>query len=60
MSSSKFIHSFTRKIVKNLNISKPLKIKTIDENFELNAQVLYGFTKSASEKLIQKFLEKEK
>ena len=44
-----------RKIVKNLNISKPLKIKkTIDENFELNApSSLYGFTKSASEKLIQ-------
>ncbi len=51
-----------RKIVKNLNISKPLKIKkTIDENFELNApSSLYGFTKSASEKLIQEFFYERK
>jgi CDP-paratose 2-epimerase len=44
-----------RKLVKNLNLIKPIKInKKINENFETSsASSLYGFTKLASEKLIQ-------
>ena len=43
-----------RSFSKNLNISRPLKVKRkIDENFETTtASSLYGFTKLASEKLI--------
>ncbi len=44
-----------RKLVNNLNLSKPLKIrKPINENFETSEpSSLYGFTKLASEKLIK-------
>ena len=44
-----------RNIVKNLNLSKPLKLKKlIDEKFETSKpSSLYGFTKLASEKLIK-------
>ena len=46
-----------RSLVKNLNIKKPLKIRTkIAEKFETeSASSLYGFTKIASEKLIKEF-----
>jgi len=46
-----------KKIVKNLNISKPIKSKTkINESFDTSSPCsLYGFTKLASEKLIQEF-----
>ena len=44
-----------RKLTKNLNLLKPLKIsKKVDEKFETSsASSLYGFTKLASEKLIK-------
>ena len=44
-----------RKLVNNLNLSKPLNIrKPINENFETSEpSSLYGFTKLASEKLIK-------
>ena len=46
-----------RKLVKNLNLKAPLKIKKkITEQFETeSASSLYGFTKIASEKLIKEF-----
>ena len=46
-----------RKIIKNLNLKKSLKIrKKIDEKFHTDsASSLYGFTKLASEKLIKEF-----
>jgi CDP-paratose 2-epimerase len=49
-----------RKLVKKLNIKKPINIiKKIDENFETSfASSLYGFTKLASEKLIKEFFFK--
>ena len=45
------------RLVKNSNISKPIKLKTkINENFDTSGPCsLYGFTKLASEKLIQEF-----
>ena len=51
-----------RKLVKNLNLKKPLKInKKIDERFETEAaSSLYGFTKLASEKLIKEFFFENK
>ena len=54
--SSSRVYSISklRSFFKNLNISRPLKVKRkIDENFETaTASSLYGFTKLASEKLI--------
>ena len=49
-----------RKIIKTLNINKPIKIqKKIDEKFDTqNPSSLYGFTKLASEKLIKEFFYK--
>ena len=49
-----------RKLVKNLNIKKTIKIrKTIDENFKtFEPSSLYGFTKLASEKLIKEIFFK--
>ena len=49
-----------RKLVKNLNIKKTIKIsKTIDENFKTyEPSSLYGFTKLASEKLIKEIFFK--
>lgn len=46
-----------KKLIKNLNINKKIKIKyKVDENFDTNeASSLYGFTKLASEKLIKEF-----
>ena len=51
-----------RKIIKNLDIRKPIKIKKkINENFETSsASSLYGFTKLASEKLIKEMFFKAK
>ena len=51
-----------KKLIKNLNIDNPLKIKKkIDEKFETHsASSLYGFTKLASEKLIKEFFYKTK
>ena len=49
-----------RKLIKNKNIFKPIKIKKkINENFETSAaSSLYGFTKLASEKLIREIFFK--
>jgi CDP-paratose 2-epimerase len=46
-----------RKLVKNLNLKSPIKIrKEIHEKFETDsASSLYGFTKLSSEKLIKEF-----
>jgi len=46
-----------KKIVKKKNIKKPIRLKTkINENFDTSSPCsLYGFTKLASEKLIQEF-----
>ena len=46
-----------KKIIKNLNISRPIQSKTkINEDFDTSSPCsLYGFTKLASEKLIQEF-----
>ncbi len=51
-----------KKLIKNLDLKKPLKIdKTIDEHFETDAaSSLYGFTKLASEKLIKEFFYEKK
>ena len=51
-----------RKLIKNLNIRKPIKSKhKIDEKFETaGPSSLYGFTKFASEKLIKEFFYKQK
>ncbi len=51
-----------RRLVKNLNLIKPLKIKKkIDESFKTDSpSSLYGFTKFASENLIKEFFYKER
>ncbi len=51
-----------RKLIKNLNLKKPIKSKkVIDEKFETDSESsLYGFTKFASEKLIKEFFFKKK
>ncbi len=57
--SSSRVYSITKlnKVVGSKNISKPIKSKIkINENFSTSAPCsLYGFTKHASEKLIQEF-----
>ena len=49
-----------RGLIGNVNLNKPLKIKTkINEQFQTaNASSLYGFTKISSEKLIKEFFFK--
>ena len=49
-----------RRLIKNLNLLKPIKLKTkINENFDTSsASSLYGFTKLSSEKLIQEIFYK--
>ena len=51
-----------KKLVNKSNINKPIKIKkVIDEKFDtFSASSLYGFTKLASEKLIQEIFFKKK
>ncbi len=57
--SSSRVYSITalKKIVKKKNINKPIRLKDkINENFDTSSPCsLYGFTKLASEKLIQEF-----
>ena len=58
LSSSRVYSIFDlRKLIKNLNLLKPIKLKKkINESFNTSsASSLYGFTKLSSEKLIQEF-----
>lgn len=58
LSSSRVYSIFhLRRLIPNLNLTKPIKIKNkINENFETSMpSSLYGFTKLSSEKLIREF-----